>query len=59
MVAKGCENPVALGLGTGQRFSYHSREVEEMQKVRKSIFFVKSMITIFTFISLNMTSYNV
>lgn len=40
MVVKVCDNPVALGLGTGQRFSYHSREVEEMQKVRKSIFFV-------------------
>lgn len=40
MVVKVCDSPVALGLGTGQRFSYHSREVEEMQKVRKSIFFV-------------------
>lgn len=40
MVAKVCENPVVLGLGTGQRFSYLSREIGEMQKVRKSIFFV-------------------
>lgn len=40
MVVKVCNNPVALGLGTGRYVLCHSRGVGEKQKERRIVLFV-------------------